>query len=342
MRRAELARGGAPAAVGLSLLAAACGAGAAAPQSAGPAPRGWDNTLAGLRAADQRVADVAYRIVTANVALCPDVKPQTGLVLQSALEYRPRLRADVEAAFHIDDRAAIEAVADGSPAAAAGLQRDDILIAVNGRLLPTPAPPPASGPDDRPTSLAPVESALAAIDAALAAGPARVRVQRGAAQLEATLASQPGCAYDARVLPGPSRDASADGLSVFISVGLVDYAKSDDMLALALGHEFAHDLLRHHHQLDESGRSSPPSAYRLAEQQADYVGLYLTARAGYDISQAPDFWRQLPSKFGDIRWAPSHRERAVSLAATRDEIIGKRQRGEPLTPEPTGPVRASP
>lgn len=33
---------------------------------------GWDRSLAGLRLQDQRVADIAYRIVTANVALCAD------------------------------------------------------------------------------------------------------------------------------------------------------------------------------------------------------------------------------------------------------------------------------
>ncbi|HZZ90526.1 MAG TPA: hypothetical protein VFE13_19520, partial [Caulobacteraceae bacterium] len=51
-----------------------------------------DRSLAALRVQDQRVADVAFRIVTASAELCADRAPQTGLVLQSALEYSPRLR----------------------------------------------------------------------------------------------------------------------------------------------------------------------------------------------------------------------------------------------------------
>lgn len=361
MRRADLARGAARAAVLANLLTAACGtiepqvaypkpdqAASAPPVSASPpaepsASGRWDNTLTGLREADQRVADVAYRIVTANAALCSDVKPQSGLVLQTALQYSPRLRPQVVAAFHIDDRAAIEAIAAGSPAAEAGLHRDDILVAVNGAPLATSAPAPPSGADDRPATYAPVEQATAAIDAGLARGPVRLGILRGGATLEVILRPQPGCAYDAQVLPGPQLNASADGRHVFISTGLVSYARSDDMLALVLGHEFAHDVLHHKRRLDEKGFArdllgefgSTPASHMVAEREADYVGLYLTARAGYDVAQAPDFWRRLPETLGDFGFShPGNAERAAALAATRDEILAKRQRNEPLVPTP--------
>jgi hypothetical protein len=360
MHRAELARRANRAAVLASLLTAACGtiepqvaypkvapgapgAAAEAPPDAADAPGRWAGSLAGLRIADQRVADVAYRIVTANAALCTDVKPQTGLLLQTAMQYSPRMRPQVEAAFHIDDRAAIEAVAAGSPAADAGLGRDDILVAVNGQALATGAPATPSGADDRPATLAPVEVAQSAIDAALVHGPVTLRVQRGADQLDVTLTPLSGCAYDAQVLPGPDLNASADGRHVFISAALVDYARSDDMLALVLGHEFAHDVLHHHDRLDRKGFArgvlgefgSSPASHMVAEKEADYVGLYLTARAGYDISRAPEFWRQFPATIGDFGWShPGHWERAASLAATRDEILAKRQRSEPLVPTP--------
>ncbi len=360
MRRAELARVAGRAAVLASLLTAACGTiepqvaypnvepgapAATAATAPAEAPGRWDHTLSGLRVADQRVADVAYRIATANADLCSDVKPRTGLVLQTALEYSPRLRPAVERDFHIDDRAAIEAVAAGSPAAEAGARRDDILLAVNGRPLATGAPPAPSGDDDRAATRAPVDAAEGAIDAALANGPARLRLQRGADQLDVVLTPRTGCAYDAQVLPGAVLNASADGRHVFVSAALVDYAGSDDMLALVLGHEFAHDVLHHHDRLDKKGVArnvlgefgSTPASLMVAEKEADYVGLYLTARAGYDISRAPDFWRQFPATIGDFGWShPGHWERAASLAATRDEIFAKRQRGEPLVPTPAG------
>ena len=168
-------------------------------------------------------------------------------------------------------------------------------------------------------------------------------MQRGPQILRLELAGRPGCAYDAQVLPGPDLSASADGRHVFISAALVGYARSDDMLALVLGHEFAHDVLHHHHRLDQAGVArralgdlgSTPASLRLAEKEADYVGLYLSARAGYDISAAPEFWRRFPSVGGDLGWShPGAAERAASLAATRDEILAKRQSGQPLIPNP--------
>jgi hypothetical protein len=306
----------------------------------------WDRSLAGLRALDQRVADVAYRIVTANVALCSDQAPQTGLVLQTALEYGPRLRAAAETAFRLDDRPAVEAVAAASPAALAGLHSDDIVLAIDDQPL-TVFPSPLPGrPDTRPATYGPVESAQARLAEAIGRGAAAITVQRGPRTLRLEIASQPGCAYDAQVLPGPDLSASADGRHVFISAALVSYARSDNMLALVLGHEFAHDVLHHHRRLDQVGLArktlgdlgSTPTSLRLAEQEADYVGLYLTARAGYDISAAPEFWRRFPAVAGDLGWShPAASERALALAAARDEILAKQRSGESLIPNPPTP-----
>jgi len=305
-------------------------------------PPAWDKSLAGLRADDQRVADVAYRIATANAELCSDVGPLSGLVLQSALEYSPRLRVAAQAMFHLDDRPAVEAVAAGSPADAAGLRPDDVLVAVGDSALATPAPPP-SAPDARPASYAPVADALGRITDALAAGPARVTVLRNGEALTVTLSPVRGCAYDAQVIPGPGLEASADGRHVYISTAMVSYADSGDRLALVLGHEFAHDLLHHRARLDAKGFArgvlgnlgSSPASLVLVEKEADYVGLYLAARAGYGIEAAPDFWRQFPAAATDFDWThPGIAERVAALAATRDEIDRKRAAGQPLLPTP--------
>jgi hypothetical protein len=363
MRRADLLRRAGCAALVAGLLTAGCGTiqpqvaypnvedrAREAPAAPAVAPGRRDDSLAGLRVDDQRVADVAYRIVIANVDLCSDVKPQTGLVLQSALQYSPRARAAAERAFQLGDPASIEAVAAGSPAAEAGLRDGDALLAVNGQPLPTGAPAPPEGPDARPATRAPVDEAEAAIDAALAQGPARLRFQRGGEQLEVVLPRRLGCAYDAQVLPGPVLNASADGRHVFVSAALVDYARTDDMLAVFLGHEFAHDVLHHHQREDEKGLArnvlgelgSSPASHMVAEKEADYVGLYLTARAGYDIARAPDVFRDMPDSSSEFSLThPGNQERAAALAATRDEILAKRQRGEPLIPNPARRSRPS-
>jgi hypothetical protein len=329
--------------VGLPAVDAARAAAAAAGSQDVGLGGAWDRSLTGLRALDQRVADVAFRIVTANADLCSDQAPQSGLVLQTALEYGPRLRAAAKTAFQLDDRPAVEAVAKASPAATAGLRTDDILLAIDDQPLTVAAPPEDGRPDTRPATYAPVEAAQARLAEALRRGTATVTVQRGPQTLRLAMAGQTGCAYDAQVLPGPGLSSSADGRHVFISAALVSYVRSDDMLALVLGHEFAHDVLHHHRRLDQVGLArktlgdlgSTPASLRLAEKEADYVGLYLSARAGYDISAAPEFWRRFPSDGGDLGWShPAAADRAASLAVTRDEIFAKQKSGLPLLPNP--------
>jgi hypothetical protein len=267
-------------------------------------------------------------------------------VLQSALAYSPRLRPAAEATFHIDDRPAVEAVAAGSPAAIAGLRQDDIVLSIADQPLPAPSSPPAGVADTRPATYALIEQANARIAEAVRTGATSITVLRGREEKRLSLTGEPGCDYDAQVLPGPGLAASADGRHVFVSTAIVSYARSDDMLALILGHEFAHDVLRHHRRLDQAGFArkslgelgSTPASLRLAEREADYVGLYLTVRAGYDISLAPDFWRRFPDAEGDLGWShPDASERAASLAATRDEILKKRRLGQPLVPNAPAP-----
>jgi PDZ domain-containing protein/peptidase M48-like protein len=336
---------------GLCALTSACatmprqvdypaGGSSAAPSAAAGATAlggGWDNSLEGLRADDQRVADIAYRIATANAELCAERAPLTGLVLQSAQQFSPEVRAKAAAAFHIDARPSVEAVAAGSPAAAAGLRIGDTVLAVNGQ----PLPGAAGDGDAGAASYAPVERANRAISQALAGGDAHLAVLRDGQTLTIALNSQPGCAYDAEVIPDSRLRASADGRHVFVTSALVSFARSDEALALILAHEYAHDLLRHHDRLDRAGFArdilgdfgSSPASLFTAEKEADYVGLYLMARAGYDISSAPDIMSAFPDAAGDFDWShPGVKARAAALAATRDEIMRKRAAGAPLLP----------
>ncbi len=293
-----------------------------------------------LREQDQRVAGIAFRITTANVALCEDKGPQTGLVLQSALQYGPRLRASAERVFGIDARPSVQAVVPASPAARAGLRVGDVILAVDGQGLSV------SAVDKGPQTYAPVEAVLASLNRALVRGSVGLTIARAGAVSTVDLGSDQGCAFDAQVIPSREVNASADGAHVFVTTGLLRYANDDADLAVVLGHEFAHDVMHHRRRLDSKGFArnvlgelgSTPQSLNTAEREADYVGLYLTARAGYDISRAADFWRRFAADYGDsayARWShPGSPERAAALAATRDEILQKLRSGQPLTPNP--------
>ena len=63
------------------------------------------------------------------------------------------------------------------------------------------------------------------------------------------------------------------------------------------------------------------------------VGLYLAARAGYDVSRAPDIWRRLDAEFsGRSRDHPTSDARFEAMSATAAEIAAKREASEKLIP----------
>jgi predicted Zn-dependent protease len=75
------------------------------------------------------------------------------------------------------------------------------------------------------------------------------------------------------------------------------------------------------------------------EAEADYVGLYLMARAGFAIEDTPNFWRRMAIahpgsvKRGLAASHPPTPERFLALEKTVEEIDAKRARSEALLPE---------
>ncbi len=123
-----------------------------------------------------------------------------------------------------------------------------------------------------------------------------------------------------------SSDAEINAMAlpnaVVVTYGMMRFVQSDDELAVVLGHEIAHILLSHHLQhtgvdlisgilgtilsekieevlpglgsvLVGAGRDAVVNTYsREMEMQADYWGLYLAYRAGYDIEVGKDIWER--------------------------------------------------
>ncbi|HEX5776143.1 MAG TPA: M48 family metallopeptidase [Caulobacteraceae bacterium] len=303
------------AALALSVALSACAA-TAEPRADAAAE------FAALQALEARVAAVAWRLTNANTELCPDKGPQTGLTLHDAWQYAPESRAQAVRYFQLTDAPAVMAVAPGSPADSAGLRPGDVITSVNGASLRSPEP--IGGP----ASYADVQRSLAWIDAGLSEGPAVLAAQRGGEARQLTVQPVIGCDYEVQLIPSPQLEASADGKVVSLTTGLARYAERDEDLALVIGHEMAHNVLRH--------RANPTGSSRSREREADRVGLYLTARAGYDISHAADFWR----RFGDDNWRarlgvlthPGPTARSRALAPVIAEIEARRAAGQPLTP----------
>ncbi|HEY3198560.1 MAG TPA: M48 family metalloprotease [Nitrospirales bacterium] len=176
---------------------------------------------------------------------------------------------------------------------------------------------------------------------------------------ELDLYSVPACKYPVVLVPSNVVYAYTDGTKIVITTGMLDFTASDAELALVIGHEIAHNalgyvddmLLRnilnsiftaHAGQQPAVATTSAEASFsKEAESQADYVGLYIAARAGYDISGIGQLWGrfaryQTPVNapaFAVTHPHPSNPERLEAFRSTLREIRKKQERDEPLLPE---------
>ncbi len=176
-----------------------------------------------------------------------------------------------------------------------------------------------------------------------------------------------GCYYYFRLSRDEELNSKADGKNIIIYTGMMRFMQSDDELAVVMGHEFTHNLMRHIksqeynatwgmligavgdelaniHGINTGWEMASAGAEIGAltygsdfEREADYIGLYVMARAGYDIKKAPFLWRRMSIEDeGGIYIStthPSNPERFVALQKTIDEIEFKRANHIELLPD---------
>ena len=136
------------------------------------------------------------------------------------------------------------------------------------------------------------------------------------------------CEYPVTATVGDMVNAHVSGETIIITTGLLRFVERDDELAVVIGHELAHRILGHRR-----------SRRRSRERAADYIGVYLAARAGYDPAAAADFVRRLAAEHPELiseRASPAHPGtpgRVAALDRAVAEIREKQRRGAPLFPE---------
>ena len=300
-----------------------------------------------------RVDTVAFRIRTANRADCRGWESaQIGLYAVTPQSLPRKYRSYSREALDITwARPTVISVVEGSPAAAAGIVAGDEIIALDGELI----------------SLTTTAGWMAGWLKHHGAGPVQANLRRDGDDRTVTINPVMGCAIPIDYVTADDVNASTNDKKIVIYSGIVALAKTDAQLAHVIGHELAHANLGH---LDKqmvnravgwlsgtaidvgimAGGVSTGGAFGkeftkaggLAfsvnfEREADYVGAYYAARAGYDLNGVEEFWRAMGLAHpDDIRLAKTHPITAVRFLQMQQvaaEIADKRRRNLPLVPD---------
>jgi hypothetical protein len=292
-----------------------------------------------------RVWALGNRIRRAGAELCGDETRQTFGFFAVDASTLASTHREVAEDVGLGPGVRIWAVSPDFPTAAAQLRRGDRIAAIAGH------------------EVRHLRSFEKAMEGPFQTGRLPMQLERPPAErLEVTLEGTPACDYRVGVVEDDRVNALADGKNVLLTTGMLRFTESDDELALVVGHELAHNALGHLTQkqaqvlagllvdlailvfgeVDTGGLFAKLGAIAYSEQMeadADYMGLYLVARAGYAIDGAPVFWRRMavehPGGIEENMLAthPSSPERAVALRRTIEEIEAKRREGLPLVPE---------
>ena len=328
-------------AVGLGFTLAGCGAnprlGVPVAADTGPQAR-----LASLVAKDQRVADVAWRLALANADLCLATRPRAGWTLQSASQYGSELRPLAEQQFGLEgDLPGILSAPPNSPAHDARLRPGDLILAVNDQPL-------SVGDTTRRESYDGLQANIDRLNAAALEGPMSLTVRRDGVERQMIVTPRPACAYVTQVEVRDDLRALSDGRTIFVSARLVDIAQNDDQLAFLLAHELAHAVLEHATVPDVQGGRGPLNdritlargLSSRAESDADILGLYLLARAGFDPARGVQFLSAYEVAAPGSRYPQvnlrgvyaSIPDRRRALDPVMAEIAGRQASGRPLIP----------
>jgi Zn-dependent protease with chaperone function len=301
-----------------------------------------------------RLDNVAFQIRVANRNDCEDrAWAQIGLIAGTVPSLPRKFRSFSHEALAVSwMHATVLSIADNSPAAVAGIKTGDQLLTFNNEAVPR-------------------HGTAGWIDAYVRNNgeePIQVLIRRDGIDEMHTIVPVKACAIPIELQIDSSINAFTTDDRIVIFSSLLRAARTDAQLALVVGHELAHANLGHLNKrrantaigwisgtvvdagitlgglpiygdfskvLAQAGARAFSVAF---EREADYVGAYYAARAGYDLAGSEEIWRMLSLEDPDsIRIATDHPitpVRFVQMLKVVEEIEDKKRSNLPLDPEP--------
>jgi hypothetical protein len=304
-----------------------------------------------------RLSTVGYFVRTRSAELCCEqVAPVTGINATTLAEFDAEYKAAAARLYGVGDDVQLISIVPGSAADRVGLQPGDKLVQIGG--WPVPAGKGA------------LVAAIEQFDAmAVAGSPLAFSVRRGGQTLTYDVVPEAACDYPVLLDNQDIVNAFADGDRIYITQGMLRFLDSSGELATVVAHELAHNMMGHRTAKQTNmvagagvglvfdilaavagvntggdfmriGAEAGAGAFSQDfEAEADYVGVYLMARGGYEISLAPNLWRRMaiihPASIQTNHSSthPSTPERFIALESAVKEIRAKLAAGLPLVPE---------
>ena len=296
-----------------------------------------------------RLLRVGGPILKKSLPFCKDRKRKSiGIIYANKFNYDENFQNIAVSKLGLDDALEITYAIDSYPAAKAGFKAGDVLLSVNGKDIPIGK--------DASKKFSKLLKKEMEDNAQLSFQVARNNITESLNVVPIEV-----CDYPLILTNDDVVNAFADGNNIYITQGMMDFADSENELALVVAHELAHNTMRHIDAkrlnalggfvidmliavlggVDTQGMFTRNFAMAYSqefESEADYVGLYMSELSGYDITEAAYFWRRMgvkhPGSIAQNHAAshPSSPERFVSIEDTVKEIERKKAAGEILRP----------
>ena len=299
-----------------------------------------------------RLLQVSYPLLTAASGLCEKedepLRAGVGLTVRSKYSYVKDMQDTAARIFNLGETPEVLYVVKNSPAERAGIKKGDLILQVGDHKIPASKDAFITLVEIYAKKLTPGDS----VDFVL---------ENSGQQRIVTVQTEKQCHYLVALSTDDSVNAFADGNQVIITTGMMRFTETDQELSSVVSHELAHNLMDHMDakQLNATGGLVLDILAAIAgvntqgifsdlgasvnskefEVEADYVGLYIMARANEPLDGVANFWRRMaaehPGAITSDHMAshPSTPERFVAIENTVVEIQSKQHRNAALVPE---------
>ncbi|WP_253273679.1 M48 family metallopeptidase [Collimonas arenae] len=300
-------------------------------------------TLIGLQ---DRLYDVAAPLLVNNALLCRNnARNLLGFTAKTKYSFTAEFLA-AASSLGFTDQLQITGVLAGSGAAKSGLQRGDLLVAIQDK----PAPVGADAERQTAMMLGPLVNGRNNI---------KVTVARSGSNLTMNVPLTRACAFGIELGNTDNVISYADGRRVLVSAGMMKFTQNDDELALVIAKEMAHNSLTHASRqrntatmtgvIDNlirlrpdatplSGAAGVKPFPQQLDASADRLALYMVARAGYKVDDAGAFWQRLATQYpatvlnGYTAIHPATDYRMKAIDQTVSDIQAKQATGTTIQP----------